>query len=38
MDLNYVRDKMKAHLQEKCPKVPDEILEEFLDLTFWFAP
>lgn len=37
MDLNYVRDKMKAHLQEKCPKVPDEILEEFLDLTFWFA-
>lgn len=34
MDWNYVEDLLRKSIIERCPNLPKEIVEEFLDLTF----
>ena len=37
MDYNYVENLIRENIKNKCPQLPNEIIEEYLDLTFFRA-
>lgn len=37
MDLGYIYDIVKRDIKKECPQLPIEIIDEFLDLTFFRA-
>ena len=37
MDYNYVENLIREDIKNKCPQLTNEIIEEYLDLTFWGA-
>jgi len=37
MDYNYLENCIKEEIQRKCPKLSKEIIEEYLDFTFFRA-
>lgn len=38
MDYNYIENLIREEIKEKCPNLSNEIVEEFLDFTFFRNP
>lgn len=38
MDWNYIEDCLRKEIQRRCPILPKEIIEEYLNFTFCYAP
>jgi len=38
MDLFYLEKTVKQSIQKQCPKLPKQIIDEFVTITFWGAP
>ena len=37
MDIKWLKNEIKQEIQQKCPQLTEEIIDEFIYLTFWGA-